>query len=178
VTATKPSTAAGRLDALLELSARQERAGLGDAPWPPQYRKQAGEPARVQPSRAGARESGRAASGRLRPGAESQPRRARKSPVGSEGKATSSPNARRVPKHPLLEIARARKKQDALAGLERWQQRHPDVVVHLAPEDVLVDALRGPYNTWTRIRINLQHVPEALRPSQEPLDPDEKMSWR
>ena len=142
----------GRLDALLELSARQEREGHGDAPWPPQYRKQAGEPARVQPSRA--RKTG---------------------PARSE--ATSSPKARRVPKHPLIEIARARKKQDALDGLERWKQRHPDVVAYLAPEDVLVDAMRGRHSTWTRIRINLKHVPEQLRPAQEPLDPDEKMSW-
>jgi DNA primase len=43
---------AGSLDALLELSSRQEKDGLGDAPWPPHYRKQAGEPARVAPSRA------------------------------------------------------------------------------------------------------------------------------
>src|SRR5205807_5673168 len=39
------------LEALLELSARQEAEGLGDAPWPPHYAKQAGEPPRVQPSR-------------------------------------------------------------------------------------------------------------------------------
>jgi DNA ligase D-like protein (predicted polymerase) len=39
------------LEALLELSARHAREGLGDAPWPPHYRKQDGEPARVQPSR-------------------------------------------------------------------------------------------------------------------------------
>jgi DNA ligase D len=44
--------AAGSLEALLELSARQEQGGLGDAPWPPHYRKQEGEPARVQPSKA------------------------------------------------------------------------------------------------------------------------------
>jgi DNA ligase D-like protein (predicted polymerase) len=135
----------GRLDALLELSARQERAGLGDAPWPPQYRKQAGEPARVQPSRARS--------------------------------ATSSPKPGRVPKDPLIEIARARKKQDALDGLERWKQRHADVVEYLAPDDVLVDAMRGRHSTWTRVRINLRHVPEAARPPQEPPDPDEQLSW-
>ena len=39
---------------------------------------------------------------------------------------------------------------------------------------MLVDAMRGRYTTWTRIRVNLQHVPEELRPAQEPLDPDEK----
>jgi hypothetical protein len=74
----------------------------------------------------------------------------------------------------LIEIGRAQKKEDALAGLERWKERHPDAAAHLEPADVLVDAMRGRYRTWTRIRINLQHVPESLRPPQEPLDPDEK----
>jgi bifunctional non-homologous end joining protein LigD len=119
------------LEALLELSARQQREGLGDAPWPPHYRKQAGEPARVQPSR------------------------------------------RRTPKMPLIEIARAQKKETALAGLERWKARHTDAAAHLEPADVLVDAMRGRFHTWTRIRVNLQHVPEELRPPQEALDPDE-----
>jgi hypothetical protein len=122
---------AGTLAPLLELSVRHEREGLGDAPWPPQYKKQPGEPTRVQPSR------------------------------------------RRVPKHPLIEVGRAQRKEDALAGLERWRSRHPEASALLEPADVLVDAMRGRHHTWTRIRINLQHVPEALRPSQEPLDPDE-----
>jgi DNA ligase D-like protein (predicted polymerase) len=122
---------AGSIDALLELSAQHERDGLGDAPWPPQYRKQPGEPPRVQPSR------------------------------------------RRVPKHPLIEIGRAFKKADALAGLERWHARYPEVTAHLQPADVLVDSMRGRSSTWTRIRINLQHVPEAMRPPQEALDPDD-----
>ncbi len=43
---------AGSLAALLELVAQHEEEGLGDAPWPPHYRKRAGEPKRVQPSRA------------------------------------------------------------------------------------------------------------------------------
>lgn len=123
--------AAGSLEALLELSARQEKEGQGDAPWPPHYRKQAGEPARVQPSKA------------------------------------------RVSKFPLIEIGRAKEKADALAGLERWKKRHAKAASHLEPADVLVDSMRGRYRTWTRIRINLQHVPVALRPAQEPLDPDE-----
>jgi hypothetical protein len=118
------------LDGLLELSARHEREGLGDAPWPPHYRKQAGEPARVQPSR------------------------------------------RRVPTRPLIEIGRAEKKADALAGLERWRARHPEAAAHLAPADVLVDSMRGRFHTWTRIRLNLEHVPPDLRPPQETLDPD------
>lgn len=122
------------LDTLLELSARQAAEGLGDAPWPPHYRKQAGEEPRVAPSR------------------------------------------RRTPMHPLVEIGRARKKSDALAGLERWRARHPEAAEHIEPTDVLVDAMRGRFQTWTRIRVNLQHVPAALRPGQEPLDPDEDMA--
>jgi DNA ligase D-like protein (predicted polymerase) len=139
------------LDALLDLSARQERDGLGDAPWPPQYKKQPGEPTRVQPSRA-------------RKGARAKTRPARSRPAEA---------GRRTPKHPLVEIGRAEKKADALAGLERWKARHPEAAAHLAPADVLVDAMRGRFHTWTRIRVNLQHVPAKLRPAQEPLDPDD-----
>ena len=138
----------GSLAGLLDLSARQEREGLGDAPWPPHYRKQAGEPARVQPSRrAGSRAPARA--------------------------GTSAPTGRRTSTRPLIEIARAQKKDAALAGLARWQARHPDAAAHLQPADVLVDAMRGRFHTWTRIRINLQHVPIDLRPPQEALDPDD-----
>jgi DNA ligase D-like protein (predicted polymerase) len=118
---------AGSLAGLLELF---ERQGAGDAPWPPHYRRQASEPARVQPSRR---------------------------------------------KLPLLEIGRARRKEDALAGLERWKMRHPGPATYLEPADVLVDVMRGRYSTWTRIRVNLQHVPEEVRPAQEALDPDEKI---
>jgi bifunctional non-homologous end joining protein LigD len=123
------------LASLLELAAQHEREGLGDAPWPPHYRKQAGEPARVQPSRS------------------------------------------RTPKFPLIEIGRAKKKEDALAGVERWRARHPEAASHLEPADVLVDAMRGRFHTWTRVRINLQHVPEPLRPAQEALDPDDDDPW-
>jgi hypothetical protein len=59
--------------------------------------------------------------------------------------------------------------------LKRWKARHPEAAAHLEPADVLVDAMRGRYSTWTRIRVNLEHVPENLRPAQEPLDPDEKI---
>jgi hypothetical protein len=80
----------------------------------------------------------------------------------------------------MLEIAKALKKEDALAGLERWKARHRDAAAHLEAADVLVDAMRGRFTTWTRIRVNLQHVPESLRPPQEPLDPDEDpvREWR
>jgi DNA ligase D-like protein (predicted polymerase) len=137
------------LEALLELSARHEREGLGDAPWPPQYRKQPDEPTRVQPSRA------------------------------RKGTATG----RRPSRFPLIEIGRALRKEDALAGVERWKARHPEAAAHLQAADVLVDAMRGRSSTWTRVRVNLQHVPELLRPAQEPLDPAEVPdvppgSWR
>ena len=123
------------LEPLLELSARQEAEGLGDAPWPPHYAKQDGEPPRVQPSR-------------------------------------KKGGGRRVSTKPLLEIARAKKKEDALAGLERWKARHPEAASHLETADVLVDSMRGRSSTWTRVRVNLEHVPEPLRPVQEALDPD------
>jgi bifunctional non-homologous end joining protein LigD len=138
--------AAGSLDGLLELSARHEAEGMGDAPWPPHYRKQAGEPPRVQPSK---RRTGDASS-----------------------LTEPSPTGRRRSSKPLIEIARAAKKADALAGLERWKARHPEAAAKLEPADVLVDAMRGRSTTWTRIRVNLEHVPEAERPPQEPLDPD------
>ncbi|MGH7521849.1 MAG: non-homologous end-joining DNA ligase [Gemmatimonadales bacterium] len=114
----------GSLDALLELSARHEREGLGDAPWPPHYRKQPGEPPRVQPSKARAR----------------------------------------AEKYPLIEISRGKNKKEAMAGLSKWKKEHPKVAKLLQPADVLVDQMRGRSSAWYRIRINLQHVPEKLRP--------------
>jgi DNA ligase D-like protein (predicted polymerase) len=87
------------------------------------------------------------------------------------------PSKRRTPTRPLVEIARAEKKADALQGLQRWKARHPDAASHLQPADILVDAMRGRFTTWTRIRVNLQHVPESLRPSQEPLDPAYRPEW-
>ncbi|HTS14556.1 MAG TPA: DNA polymerase domain-containing protein [Candidatus Sulfotelmatobacter sp.] len=122
--------AAGSLEPLLELSARHETEGLGDAPWPPNYARTLDEPPRVQPSK------------------------------------------RRMSSKPLIEIGRAAKQAEAMEGLRRWKARHPDVWPLLEPADVLVDAMRGRYTTWTRIRLNLEHVPPELRPPQEALDPD------
>jgi DNA ligase D-like protein (predicted polymerase) len=79
---------------------------------------------------------------------------------------------RRRPKAPLVVVARARRQEDALAGLARWRQRHPEAARHLAVDDVLVDAMRGRFTTWTRVRVNLRNVPEAERPAEEPPDPD------
>jgi hypothetical protein len=115
----------GSIDALLELSERQEGEGLGDAPWPPHYRKQPGEPPRVQPSKSRAR----------------------------------------AEKYPLIEVSQGKDKKEALAGLVKWKKKHPRVAKLLKPADVLVDQMRGRSSAWYRIRINLQHVPEKLRPS-------------
>jgi bifunctional non-homologous end joining protein LigD len=86
----------------------------------------------------------------------------------------AQPSRRRTTRQPLIEIGRARREQDALAGLDRWKQRHPRAAAHLAPADVLVDAMRGRSSTWTRIRVNLHNVPVELRPAQEALDPDDE----
>src|SRR5215510_13590961 len=90
------------------------------------------------------------------------------------------PSKARASKFPLVEIGRGQKKEEVLAGLERWKSRHPEVVPHLKASDVLVDSMRGRFTTWTRIRVNLQHVPPELRPAQEPLDPndDPTEEWR
>ncbi len=135
--------AAGALDALLELAARDEVEGLGDAPWPPHFRKMEGEAPRVSPSRAKAAAEKKAA--------EKKPR----------------------VKMPLIVVANSKNKDEALAGLERWKAGHPEVAKLLAVDDVLVDAMRGRFSTWTRIRVNLRHIPEESRPSQETPDPDD-----
>lgn len=79
---------------------------------------------------------------------------------------------RRQPTMPLIEIARAKTKDEALEGLERWKARHPSVVPQLQPADILVDGMRGRSSLWYRIRINLHNVPESERPPQEPLEVD------
>jgi bifunctional non-homologous end joining protein LigD len=126
---------AGSLEKLLDLAAKDEAAGLGDAPWPPHFRKMMGETTRVAPSRA---------------------------------------------KMPLVVIANSPSKDAALAGLERWKARYPGAAQRLALDDVLIDSMRGRSSTWTRIRVNLRHVPEALRPPQETPDPDDDPTreWR
>jgi bifunctional non-homologous end joining protein LigD len=134
-------TAAGSLDRLLELSASQEAAGLGDAPWPPHYKKQRDEAPRVAPSRRKASGASRTRSGRR-------------------------------PTQALITVAKAAHKAAALAGLERWKLRHPGAAARLQADDVLVDSMRGRSTTWTRIRINLRHVPEGERPPDEPPAPD------
>jgi hypothetical protein len=81
---------------------------------------------------------------------------------------------------PLLVVANSPSREAALAGLERWKARHPEVAERLAVEDVLVDSMRGRSSTWTRIRVNLRNVPEDMRPPQETPDPDDDptRAWR
>jgi bifunctional non-homologous end joining protein LigD len=146
--------AGGSLDGLLELAARDEAAGLPDAPWPPHYEKQSGEAPRVQPSKRRGSSPGGASPGEASPGG------------GGSG------SGRRQSTMPLIEIARAETKDEAMAGLERWKARHAGVWSLLEPADVLVDAMRGRSSLWYRIRLNLQHVPETERPPQEPLEVD------
>jgi bifunctional non-homologous end joining protein LigD len=139
----------GSLERLLEVAAEDEAAGLGDAPWPPHFRKMEGEAPRVAPSRA---------------------RGVAKKPAARKPRD----------KMPLLVIANSPKKDAALAGLERWKRKHAEAAGFLAVDDVLVDSMRGRSSTWTRIRVNLRHVPEEFRPQQETPDPDDDPTreWR
>jgi bifunctional non-homologous end joining protein LigD len=100
-------------------------------------------------------------------------------PRVAPSRAKSKPKSPRI-KLPLVVVANSPDKSAALAGLERWKQRHNAAVGFLAPEDVLVDSMRGRSSTWTRIRVNLQRVPENLRPAQEKPDPDDDPTreWR
>jgi len=133
------------LEPLLELAAKDEAAGMADAPWPPHFRKMEGEDTRVAPSR-------------KKSAARKPPRE----------------------KMPLITVANSPDKTAALAGLERWKERHADAAEKLAVDDVLVDSMRGRSSTWTRIRVNLRHVPEEMRPEQETPDPDDDPTreWR
>ena len=177
--------AVGSLEGLIELAGRDEAAGLPDAPWPPHFVRQSGEEPRVQPSK---RRTGRkapakggrsAAAGGAEPQADgAENAEGTEGADGTEGGASGArsrrggPTGRRQSTMPLIEVARAATKTEAMEGLERWKVRHPDVWPLLAPADVLVDSMRGRSYSWTRIRLNLQHVPEAERPPQEPLEVD------
>jgi bifunctional non-homologous end joining protein LigD len=158
---------AGVLDALFTMAERDEAEGLGDAPWPPHFRKVEGEPARVQPSKA--RSSGKTKNVVKAQGEEVDPLAA---PVAKKG--------RRKPTMPLIVVAQSSDKALAEAGLERWKQQHSEAAALLAPDDVLLDRMRGSAYVWYRVRVNLRHVPETLRPSQDTPDPDDDptRAWR
>ena len=144
--------APGSLEKLFELADRDEASGLGDAPWPPHFRKMEGEAPRVAPSRA----------------------------KGAKTASKNAATKKRVTKMPLIVVANSLDKEAALAGLERWKAAHPDAASLLAVDDVLVDSMRGRSSTWTRIRVNLRNVPEKIRPAQETPDPDDDptRAWR
>ena len=166
---------AGSLDGLLELAARDEREGLGDAPWPPHFAKGEGEPPRVQPSKA------KAFGDQLGEGFGEKRFRKRavakavgESPAGETVAAVArKPPAKRASKFPLITVAQSPDKGAAMAGLERWKQAHAEAAALLAEDDVLVDRMRGSAYIWYRIRLNLRHVPEAERPAQGVIDPDD-----
>jgi DNA ligase D-like protein (predicted polymerase) len=147
--------AAGTIEPLLELANRDERDGIGEAPWPPHFPKGEDEPPRVQPSKRRKAETAREGT----------------VPRPAPGKR-AGPTGRRKTTAPLIEIARARTEAEAREGLERWKGRHPDVWPHLGPADVMVDSMRGRSTAWTRIRVNLRNVPADERPDQEPLEVD------
>src|SRR5215218_8121723 len=175
--------AVGSLDALLELSRCHEAEGQGDAPWPPNYRKQEGEPPRVQPSKQrrkaeeydtpeaeAEREKNRAAMEK-RFLAEAERRAAAKA-AGEPIPSKPTPTGRRRSNVPVIEISRAKTKAEALEGLDRWKEKHPAAAAALEAADVLVDGMRGRSSLWYRVRVNLTHVPEPDRPEQEALKVD------
>jgi DNA ligase D-like protein (predicted polymerase) len=184
---------AGSLEKLLEVAARDESEGLGDAPWPPHFQKMAGEAPRVAPSRARAAskdkssqagEPSQPASKKTLPGSSAK-KAAGSTATNSAGSAVDKPTGSEVKKAarvrmPLLVIANSPNKEAALAGLERWKRKHRNVAKFLVADDVLVDSMRGRSSTWTRIRVNLRNVPEDLRPLQETPDPDDDPTreWR
>ena len=162
---------AGVLHGLLEMAARDEAEGIGDAPWPPHFAKMEGEPARVQPSKSRTSAVKKAVRRKVTV-AEGEDANPEPAPIAKKG--------RRKPTMPLIVIAQSPDKAAAEAGLERWKEQHPEAATLLAPDDVLVDRMRGSAYVWYRIRINLRHVPETLRPSQTVPDPDEDptRAWR
>jgi hypothetical protein len=161
------------LEPLLELVARHEAEGQGDAPWPPHYAKQAGEPPRVQPSKRRRALDGPAPDPTAPRGRAGSVPPAMPSPPTRNADGTVPPTGRRRSSQPLLVISQAADKADALAGLDRWRARHPEAAAHVRdPEDLLIDAMRGRYKVWWRVRVNLRNVPEQMRPAAEPPDPD------
>ncbi len=173
---------AGSLASLLALAERDASEGMGDAPWPPHFRKAEGEPARVQSSRA--KSSEKSFEAQLEEGFGPKRFRKRSVALSSEENATPTPfqnaserpaNAvpRRVAKFPLITVAQSPEQSAAQAGLERWKSAHPEITPYLAVEDILVDRMRGSAYVWYRIRLNLRHVPEELRPTQGIPDPDD-----
>ena len=181
---------AGSLDALLDLAARDEASGLGDAPWPPHFAKADGEGKRVAPSRA--KKAASASAGekdfahQMGEGFGAQRFRRRSKAAEGEGPSEAvaekpkPPRRGRASTMPLVTVAQSPQQDAAMAGLERWKAQHPAAAALLAIDDVLVDRMRGSSYVWYRVRVNLRHVPEAERPAQGTPDPDEDptRAWR
>lgn len=193
--------AAGSLEKLLELAARDEAEGIGDAPWPPHFKKMEGEPARVQPSKtrtgaatksaattgtakasvakkaAGTKSRAAAAKAETGSGSEVDPG---DSTASAEGKPKAAATGRRKSTMPLIVIGQSPDRGAADAGLQRWKAKYPEAAALLAEDDVLLDRMRGTAYVWYRYRVNLRHVPEAMRPAQETPDPDDDptRAWR
>ena len=162
----------GSLEGLLEQAERDEAAGLPDAPWPPNYDKQPGEAPRVQPSKRRTPAAPARCLPLLAPAMRpTPPVRPTRRPLALA--AAPSPTGRRKSSKPLIEIARGQPLRRRRS--RAWNAGRPAIrgsSATLEPADVLTDSMRGRSTTWTRIRINLEHVPEAERPEQEPLEVD------
>lgn len=154
--------AVGSLAKLLELAAGQEAAGEVDEGEKPRANAKSKSAAKKQATKSASTKSAAKESASAKSAAAKSAQSTTKKGGGG----------RRQSIHPLITIANAQHKDDALAGLARWKAKHPDVAELLAVDDILIDAMRGKYRTWTRIRINLRHVPEADRPAETTPDPD------
>ena len=178
----------GSLEQLLDLASRDEAEGLGDAPWPPHFRKAEGEAPRVAPSRA--KSAAKAFSQQLGEGFGQQRFRKRSASLADVAGRVDSPSATADVPEPaprarkqrpsarlLITVANSASKEDVEAGLERWRAAYPQVSEHLTAEDVLLDRMRGSSYVWYRIRLNLRNVPEELRPVQGVPDPDDVPTW-
>ena len=143
------------LEPLLEIAARDEAEGLGDAPWPPHFRKAEGEASRVAPSKARKTAAKSAAS------------------LAKTAPAKAAPAKTVRSRAPLITVSNSPDKSAVEAGLERWKLAHPGAAALLAPDDVLVDRMRGRSYVWYRIRVNLRNVPATQRPAQATPDPDD-----
>jgi bifunctional non-homologous end joining protein LigD len=197
------NNAAGSLQSLLELAARDEASGLGDAPWPPHFAKGEKEGARVTPSRAkkstsfgqqmgdgfGAQRFRRQTKNRADaaiqgPGEAGVEHKAESvvAEMTSESAANQTPATRKARKStkPLVIVAQSPDRIAIDGALEAWKQRHAEAAKDLQPADILIDRMRGAAYVWYRLRINLEHVPEDLRPAQETIDPDDDptRTWR